>query len=97
MKKFPRYGLAAAGAAARSMLADLPLLRKGLGPVISPSLNGASRIANALGNGHAVRDLSGIDRCEVILACAPDTGFDRVMAMLDAAALEWKGKIPAPL
>lgn len=93
MTKAPRYALVAAGGAARSILADLPVLRTQLGPVVSSSVNGAGRIVNALKSGTAVRDVSHVNACEIILACAPDTGFDRVLALLDDSAIQWHGKV----
>jgi predicted short-subunit dehydrogenase-like oxidoreductase (DUF2520 family) len=90
MRPAPRYALVGAGAAARSLLARIPNLPRELGPVASSSLRVAGRISNALRSGNAVADLSTFDSAEVILVCAPDTGLDRVVCLLEEAPLDWQ-------
>jgi predicted short-subunit dehydrogenase-like oxidoreductase (DUF2520 family) len=87
-----RYGLFGAGAAARTILAELPCLRQELGPIAASTMKVAARIANALKAGYAIRDLAEFDECEVILVCAPDTGLDRAVEILSGAPVGWRGK-----
>ena len=88
-----RYGLVAAGAAGRGLLARLPVLRTELGPVISSSKNGAGRIVKVLGSGNAASDPRILNECTVVLACAPNTGLDRVIALLENDAIAWGGRV----
>jgi hypothetical protein len=88
-----RYALFGAGAAARTMLAELPSLRQELGPVGAATIKVAARIANALKTGYAARDLTSFNECEVILVCAPDTGLDRAVDILQQSEIDWRFKI----
>jgi hypothetical protein len=87
-----RYALFGAGAAARTVLAEMPVLRQELGPVAASTLKVAGRIANVLKFGYAVRDLIGFDECKVILVCAPDTGLERAVEILRESDVDWKLK-----
>jgi hypothetical protein len=88
-----RYALFGAGAAARTVLAEIPWLRQELGPVGASTIKVAARIANVLKSGYAARDLTDFNQCEVILVCAPDTGLDRAVELLQEAAIDWRFKI----
>jgi predicted short-subunit dehydrogenase-like oxidoreductase (DUF2520 family) len=88
-----RYGLFGAGAAARTVLAEMPCLRQELGPVAAATAKVAGRLANALKTGYAVRDLLALNVCEVILICAPDTGLQRAVELLQEAPLTWTEKV----
>jgi hypothetical protein len=88
-----RYALFGAGAAARTVLEEMPCLRKELGPVAASTIKVAARIANMLKAGYAARDLTSFNECEVILVCAPDTGLERAVEILQRAPIEWRYKI----
>lgn len=88
-----RYALFGAGAAARTVLAEIACLRQELGPVGASTAKVAARIANHLKTGWATRDLTSFNKCEVILVCAPDTGLDGAVKTLREAAIDWQFKI----
>ena len=88
-----RYALFGAGAAARTVLAEMPSLRNELGPIAAATTKVAGRIANLLKTGHPVRDLTSFNECEVILVCAPDTGLERAVEVLRESAIEWRWKV----
>lgn len=78
-------------------LTDSPVTRllKGsaaLGPVMAPSFRLASRIANSLRAGHAVKDYSELDSCRVILLSIPPETLPSVIANLSAAEINWTNK-----
>ena len=87
-----RYALFGAGAAGRTVLAEVPCFRTELGPIAAANTKVATRIANLMQTGTAVKDLAGFDECPVILVCAPDTGLARAVTVLCEAEIEWKGK-----
>jgi predicted short-subunit dehydrogenase-like oxidoreductase (DUF2520 family) len=88
-----RYALFGAGAAGRTILAELPSLRREMGPVAASTFKVAARLVNVLKMGYAARDLTAFDECEVILVCAPDTGIDRAVEILARASINWQGKV----
>jgi hypothetical protein len=88
-----RYALFGAGAAARTVLAELPSLRQELGPVGAATIKVAARIVNVLKTGYAARDLRSFNECEVILVCAPDTGLDRAVDILQISQIDWRFKV----
>jgi hypothetical protein len=88
-----RYALFGAGAAARTVLAEMASLRQELGPVGAATVKVAARIVNVLNAGWAARDLRSFNECEVILVCAPDTGLDRAMDLLQNSQIDWRFKI----
>jgi hypothetical protein len=89
----PRYGLYGAGAAGRGLMSEIPCLRKELGPVAASTPKVAARIAHSLNSGHAVRDLSELNECKVILICAPGGGaIERVVAAFREAPIDWHSK-----
>lgn len=65
------FALVGAGRVAGSFIARLRNLRTELGPVAAQSYRLASRIANALSAGHAVKDYRDLNDHELILICAP--------------------------
>lgn len=88
-----RYALFGAGGAARTVLAEMPILRLELGPISASNMKVAGRIANVLNFGYAERDLSAFNACKVILVCAPDTGLRRAVDLLRDARIVWNLKI----
>jgi predicted short-subunit dehydrogenase-like oxidoreductase (DUF2520 family) len=92
MRANRRYALFGAGAAARTVLVEMRVLRRELGPIAAATIKVAARIANVMEMGYAVRDLADFDECEVILVCAPDTGLDRAVEILREAAISWHSK-----
>lgn len=88
-----RYALFGAGAAARTVVAEMAFLRGELGPIGAATLKVAGRIANVLKAGYAVRDLEGFDQCKVILVCTPDTGLERAVEILRESSIAWEAKI----
>jgi hypothetical protein len=88
-----RYALFGAGAAARTVIAEMPGLRQELGPVGAATIKVAARIANVLKTGYAARDLTSFNECEVILICAPDTGLDRAVEILQESPIDWRFKV----
>jgi len=78
-------------------LTDSPLTRfwwlsERLGPVKSTSYRLASRIANILRAGHAVKDYAEFESCSLILICVPDKTVEHVISELLSAEISWNGK-----
>ncbi|MBX9600064.1 MAG: DUF2520 domain-containing protein [Bryobacteraceae bacterium] len=92
MKKTPSVGLVGAGSVSRSCLARIPKLREQLGPVKAPSFRVASRLANTLRSGFAVREYSDLARSKIILLAVPERILDRTVDELAASSLEWAGR-----
>jgi hypothetical protein len=63
-----------------------------LGPVKSTSYRLASRIANHLHAGHAVKDFEEFHSCELILVCVPDQMLPQVLDELISARIDFHGK-----
>lgn len=87
-----KYGVAGAGAVARSLIGRLPGKAREIGPVVAVSYSVASRIANALRAGQASRDASGLNRPPVVLFHAPPDQVAGLLSVLESPALEWSGK-----
>jgi hypothetical protein len=83
------FGLVGAGAVNASLVGRLT---GGLGPVAGVSYRVASRIANTLHSGTAVRSVDELDAVRVILFHAPAGQMELLTELLDNAAIRWTGK-----
>lgn len=92
MKKPASAGLIAAGNLTDSPLARFNRLSDVLGPVKSHSYRLASRIANMLRAGQAVKDYSALESCSLILLSIPDNQVHDIVADLLASGISWRGK-----
>lgn len=92
MKRPKSVALVGAGSLSSSALAGFWSLPEVLGPVKASSLRVASRIANSLRAGHAVKDYREFDACRLILVSVPDHSLRAVIAELCASQISWKGK-----
>jgi len=86
------YGVIGAGALSRSFIAQLPRKARQIGPVAGVSLRVASRLANSLRAGHAVRSADELNAASAILFHAPPDQVDAIAALLEKARIEWKDK-----
>jgi predicted short-subunit dehydrogenase-like oxidoreductase (DUF2520 family) len=87
------FGLYGAGGVSSSWIACLPHLATRLGPVAASSYRVASRIANSLRAGHAVKDCAEFDGCRVVLISAPAAVLPDAVARLRESEIAWDGKI----
>ncbi len=85
----PEYGLVGAGAVNSSLVGRLS---GRLGPVVGVSYRVASRIANTLHSGTAVRSADELDAVRLILFHAPAPQMDILTELLDAATIRWSAK-----
>jgi len=85
-----KYGVAAAGAVGSSLIGQLS--RETLGPVCGVSYRVASRIANTLHGGYAVRSAMELNSAPAILFHAPPDQVDGLLELLELAPVEWNGK-----
>jgi predicted short-subunit dehydrogenase-like oxidoreductase (DUF2520 family) len=85
-------GLVGAGSVASSPFARLPLFLARLGPVKSPSLRVASRIANTLHSGTPALTYEALARCRVIFIICPDTQVASLVEEMAACEMSWKSK-----
>ncbi|MDX2153813.1 MAG: hypothetical protein SFV54_23930 [Bryobacteraceae bacterium] len=92
MKKARPLALVGAGPAEGFSLVRRPGILMRLGPVKSSSYRLASRIANALRHGFAVRECDDLDEAGVILLCAPDTQLSEIVDELAASGRPWRGR-----
>ena len=88
----PDYGVMGGGAVNRSIIGRLPSKTRVLGPVAAVSYRVASRIANLLKAGEAVRSADDLDAVRVILFHAPPDQEAALLAILKAAKIHWYGK-----
>jgi predicted short-subunit dehydrogenase-like oxidoreductase (DUF2520 family) len=88
-----QIGLFGAGAVSKSWLARHPRLPQRLGPVAAPSYRLASRIANTIGAGHAVKDCNAFAPCRLVFICVPGSSVASAVETVAAAPLAWPGKI----
>jgi hypothetical protein len=88
----PEYGVVGAGAVNRSIIGRLPSKTRVLGPVAAVSYRVASRIANLLKAGEAVRSADDLDAVRVILFHAPPDQQAALLAILKASKIHWYGK-----
>ena len=89
--KFP-VGLIGAGKFTDSPLFRTWTLRSSLGPVKSPTLRVASRIANILRAGHPVDDYREFEDCKLILISVPDKLAAKIIQEVVAQRLSWETK-----
>lgn len=92
MKKAPSVALVGAGSVSRSCLARIPKLREQLGPVKAPSFRVASRLANTLRSGFAVREYRDLDHSKIIFLAVPERILDRTVGELAGSGLDWAGR-----
>jgi predicted short-subunit dehydrogenase-like oxidoreductase (DUF2520 family) len=85
------FAVAGGGRVSSSFVARLPRLATELGPVAAQSYRLASRIANSLGAGTAVRRYEDLDDSALILICAPAKSVGPIVSAL-AGAIECSGK-----
>ena len=86
------YGLIGAGPVNQYFAGKLPRLHQQLGPVAATNHRLASRIVNTLRSGIAMRDLSGLAECHLILICAPGVHIRHVREHLRSIVFDWKHK-----
>jgi predicted short-subunit dehydrogenase-like oxidoreductase (DUF2520 family) len=92
MKKVKSVALIGAGNFTDSPLQRFWGLSERLGPVKASSFRLASRIANRLRAGYAVKQYGELDSCRLILVCVPDTSLPQLVAEMVHADISWKGK-----
>jgi predicted short-subunit dehydrogenase-like oxidoreductase (DUF2520 family) len=85
-----KVALVAAGAAAKECVTALRLSDR-LGPVAASSYRVASRIANSLRAGTAVKDYSALAGCETVLVSVPDSVVSDTVAALRESGIDWGG------
>jgi hypothetical protein len=88
-----QLGLVCAGQVSRSVVGRLPGLRQHIRWVKSTTISAASRAANALGNGTAVRGWDGLSEARAILIQAPDGALPHILREMGASDLLWRGRI----
>jgi hypothetical protein len=81
-----------AGAVGKSLIGRLPGKARDIGPVAALSLRVASRIANVLRAGYAVRTAEELSRAPAVLFHAPQDQVAGLLALLESARITWKGK-----
>lgn len=87
-----KYGVYGAGAVNRSLIGSLAAHTRQLGPVSAVSFRVASRLANTLKNGYAVRDPAELRNASVILFHAPVDQVATQFAFLLQASFDWTGR-----
>jgi hypothetical protein len=88
----PEYGLIGAGAVNASLIGRIPGKARALGPVAATSFRVASRIANTLRAGNAVRSADELDSVRIILFHAPPDQMESLTCLLREADIRWAGK-----
>ena len=84
--------MAGAGAVNGSLIGSLPDRVRKLGPVCCVSYRVASRIANTLGGGFAVRSARELNTALVVLFHAPPDQVESLLAILHSPDVDWKGR-----
>jgi hypothetical protein len=87
-----KYGVLGAGAVAKSMIARLPAKTRDLGPVSAVSFRVASRIANTLRAGRAVRTANELNAAAVVLFHSPPEQMEVLLDILEQAEICWPGR-----
>lgn len=87
-----KFGVLGAGAIAKGLIGRLPGKSRDLGPVAAVSLRVASRIANTLRAGYAVRSVDELNIAPTILFQSPPDQASALLEKLEAANIEWNGK-----
>ena len=86
-------GLVGSGKFVDSPLSRLLMTGTRVGPVKAPSVRVASRIANTLRAGYAVRDYQPFEECSLILIGVPDKLVESTVAELSSYPLTWPRKV----
>jgi hypothetical protein len=86
------FGVIAAGALSKSLISQLPRKSRQIGPVAGVSFRVASRMANSLRAGYAVRSADELNGAPVILFHAPADQIRAIAALLEGARIDWKGR-----
>ena len=86
------YALIAAGSLGKTLIGRLPAKSRQIGPVAAVSYRVASRIANSLRAGRAVRDLAELADYQIILFHAPPEQIRLLLQLCFAAPLNWQGR-----
>jgi hypothetical protein len=87
-----KYGVIGGGAVGASLIGKLPARSRDIGPVLGTSYRVASRIANSLRAGYAVRSAVELQDATVLLLHAPPEQILVFVAMLEEAAVGWSGR-----
>jgi hypothetical protein len=87
-----KYGVFGAGPVSRTLVGSLAAQAGQIGPISAASYRVASRLANTLKSGFAVRDAGQLRSSPVILFYAPEDQVVAQLAVLHAAALDWTGR-----
>jgi hypothetical protein len=85
-----KYGVAGAGAVSKSLIGRLPA--KTIGPVSAVSYRVASRIANTLSGGYAVRSMDELIGAPAVLFHSSPDQMAALLESLEAAGINWEGK-----
>jgi hypothetical protein len=86
------YGLIAAGSIGRTLIGKLPAKSRQIGPVAAISFRVASRIANSIKAGRAVRGVADLDDSSVILFHAPPGQMRLLLHLCFTSAFDWRGR-----
>ena len=86
-----RFALVGGGRISDALIARIPTLKRDLGPIASSRYRLASRIANTLKAGYAVRTYSELNEENLILLCVPRQQVGSTVEAL-ARAMEWRGR-----
>lgn len=93
MESKPKYGVLGAGPVRASLIGRLPSRARDIGPVCSTSFRVASRIANSIGAGYAVRNAEELEAVPALLVNFQPDNPESVMARLQDAGINWKGRV----
>jgi len=88
----PEYGIVGAGGVNAGLIGKLPRNAVALGPVGGVTFRVASRIANTLRAGWAVRSLDELNGVRLILFYSPPERLGALSAALAKAKIDWAGK-----
>ena len=92
MKRARPVALIGSGKLTDAPVTRLLRLSDRLGPILSPSYRVASRLANSLRAGHAVKEYAEFEDCCLVVISVPDEGLAQIVAELAAAGICWRGK-----
>lgn len=92
MKKRSPVALVSAGNLTDSPLTRFWGLHARLGPVKSSSLRIASRMANTLRAGHAVKTYDEFNECSLVLLCLPGDSVPAAVEELANSGVSWRNK-----
>lgn len=92
MRKARPAALVGAGPVSLSFLARIPGLRDELGPVKGPIFRVASRLANTLRAGYAVKTWEELEPCTLVLIAVPEARLPATIRELAGSPLDWRRK-----